>query len=58
MARVGDLIPYCEHHGLSLITVADLIEYRRRHEKLVERPRLCGSRLRMANSLRLPSARR
>jgi 3,4-dihydroxy 2-butanone 4-phosphate synthase/GTP cyclohydrolase II len=37
MARVGDLIPYCERHGLKLITVADLIEYRRRHEKLVER---------------------
>src|SRR6201990_1907989 len=37
MARVGDLIPYCERHGLKLITVADLIEYRRRHEQLVER---------------------
>ncbi len=37
MARVPDLVPYCEEHGLRLITVADLIEYRRRHEKLVER---------------------
>src|SRR5213078_5327994 len=37
MARVADLIPYCEEHGLTMITVADLIEYRRRHEKLVER---------------------
>jgi 3,4-dihydroxy 2-butanone 4-phosphate synthase / GTP cyclohydrolase II len=37
MARVPDLIPYCEEHGLKIITVADLIEYRRRHEKLVER---------------------
>ena len=37
MARVPDLIPYCAEHGLKLITVADLIEYRRRHEKLVER---------------------
>ena len=37
MARVPDLIPYCERHGLKLITVADLIEYRRRHEELVER---------------------
>jgi 3,4-dihydroxy 2-butanone 4-phosphate synthase/GTP cyclohydrolase II len=37
MARVPDLIPYCERHGLRLVTVADLIEYRRRHEKLVER---------------------
>ena len=31
MARVPDLIPYCERHGLKMITVADLIEYRRRH---------------------------
>jgi 3,4-dihydroxy 2-butanone 4-phosphate synthase / GTP cyclohydrolase II len=37
MARVPDLVPYCERHGLKLVTVADLIEYRRRHEKLVER---------------------
>jgi 3,4-dihydroxy 2-butanone 4-phosphate synthase/GTP cyclohydrolase II len=37
MARVPDLVPYCERHGLKMITVADLIEYRRRTEKLVER---------------------
>jgi 3,4-dihydroxy 2-butanone 4-phosphate synthase/GTP cyclohydrolase II len=37
MARVDDLVPYCERHGLKMITVADLVEYRRRHEKLVER---------------------
>ena len=37
MARVPDLIPYCERHGIKLVTVADLIEYRRRHEELVER---------------------
>ena len=37
MARVPDLIPYCERHGLKMITVADLVEYRRRHEKLIER---------------------
>jgi 3,4-dihydroxy 2-butanone 4-phosphate synthase/GTP cyclohydrolase II len=37
MARVKDLIPYCEKHGLKMITVADLVEYRRRTEKLVER---------------------
>src|SRR5262245_9851600 len=37
MARVPDLIPYCERHGLTMVTVADLVEYRRRHEKLVER---------------------
>ena len=37
MARVPDLVPYCERHGLRMITVAELIEYRRRTEKLVER---------------------
>ena len=37
MARVPDLLPYCESHGIKLIAVEDLIEYRRRTEKLVER---------------------
>ena len=37
MARVPDLVGYCEQHGIKLITVADLIEYRRRNEKLIER---------------------
>jgi 3,4-dihydroxy 2-butanone 4-phosphate synthase / GTP cyclohydrolase II len=46
MARVPDLIPYCEEHGIKMITVADLIEYRRRTEKLVER----------TTSVRLPTA--
>ena len=37
MARVPDLASYCERHGLKMVTVADLIAYRRRTEKLVER---------------------
>jgi 3,4-dihydroxy 2-butanone 4-phosphate synthase / GTP cyclohydrolase II len=37
MARVGDLVGYCARHNLKMITVADLIAYRRRHDKLVER---------------------
>ncbi|MGH3066585.1 MAG: bifunctional 3,4-dihydroxy-2-butanone-4-phosphate synthase/GTP cyclohydrolase II [Gaiellaceae bacterium] len=37
MARVTDLTTFCERHELRMITVADLIEYRRRTEKLVER---------------------
>ena len=37
MARVGDLQAYCFKHGLRMITIADLIAYRRRHDKLVER---------------------
>jgi 3,4-dihydroxy 2-butanone 4-phosphate synthase/GTP cyclohydrolase II len=46
MARVPDLVPYCGEHGIKLLTVADLIEYRRRNEKLVER----------TTSVRLPTA--
>ena len=37
MARVPDLVDYCARHELKMITVEDLIEYRRRTEKLVER---------------------
>jgi 3,4-dihydroxy 2-butanone 4-phosphate synthase/GTP cyclohydrolase II len=37
MARVPDLVEFCARHGLKLVAVSDLIEYRRRHEKLVER---------------------
>src|SRR5512133_970406 len=37
MARVPDLVPYARRHGLKIITVADLIKYRRRTEKLVRR---------------------
>jgi 3,4-dihydroxy 2-butanone 4-phosphate synthase/GTP cyclohydrolase II len=37
MARVPDLMSFCEHHGLKMVTVAALIEYRRQNEKLVER---------------------
>jgi 3,4-dihydroxy 2-butanone 4-phosphate synthase / GTP cyclohydrolase II len=37
MARVPDLTRFCARHGLRMITVAQLVEYRRRHERLVER---------------------
>jgi 3,4-dihydroxy 2-butanone 4-phosphate synthase / GTP cyclohydrolase II len=37
MARAEDLAAYCHKHGLKLITIADLIAYRRRNDKLVER---------------------
>ncbi len=37
MARVPDLASYCERHGLKMITIADLIAYRRRNDRLVER---------------------
>ncbi len=37
MARVDDLARFKDEHGIKIITVADLIEYRRRTEQLVER---------------------
>lgn len=37
MARVPDLIEYKKKFGLKLITIADLIEYRRQSETLVEK---------------------
>ncbi len=37
MARVPDLVEFCASHGLKLCSVSDLIEYRRRTERLVER---------------------
>jgi 3,4-dihydroxy 2-butanone 4-phosphate synthase/GTP cyclohydrolase II len=37
MARVPDLRSFCARHGLKMVTVADLVAYRRRHEKLIER---------------------
>ena len=58
MARVPDLVAYCERHGLKMVTVADLIEYRRRHEKLVERVVVGAAADRAtASSRRSPTAR-
>jgi 3,4-dihydroxy 2-butanone 4-phosphate synthase/GTP cyclohydrolase II len=37
VARLGDLEDFADEHGLLLGTIADLIAYRRRREKLVER---------------------
>ena len=37
MMRLSDLEDFAERHGLHIITIADLIRYRRRHEKLVRR---------------------
>ncbi len=37
MARMPDLVAFAQHHGLKLGTIADLIAYRRRTEKLVRR---------------------
>ncbi len=37
MARAHDLSAYCRRHRLKMITIADLIAYRRRKDKLVDR---------------------
>jgi 3,4-dihydroxy 2-butanone 4-phosphate synthase/GTP cyclohydrolase II len=37
MARLPDLRAYCAKHGFTMCSIADLIEYRRRTEKLVRR---------------------
>ena len=37
MARRDDLIAFAQFHGLKIATIADLIAYRRRHDRIVER---------------------
>jgi 3,4-dihydroxy 2-butanone 4-phosphate synthase/GTP cyclohydrolase II len=37
MARRNDLIAFAQRHGLKIGTIADLIAYRRRHDRIVER---------------------
>jgi 3,4-dihydroxy 2-butanone 4-phosphate synthase/GTP cyclohydrolase II len=37
MARVPDLVKFCDLHGLKMLTVADLIRYRLQHERYIHR---------------------
>ena len=37
MARLPDLIKFSEQHNIKIGTIADLIEYRRKNEKLIEK---------------------
>jgi 3,4-dihydroxy 2-butanone 4-phosphate synthase/GTP cyclohydrolase II len=37
MARSHDLFAYCRKYGFKMVTIADLIAYRRRNEKLIQR---------------------
>ncbi len=37
MARMPDLVVFARQHGLKIVTIADLIQYRLRNEKLVRR---------------------
>ncbi len=37
MARRPELIAFAQHHGLKIATIADLIAYRLRHDRVIER---------------------
>ena len=37
MARVPDLIAFCQTHGLKMVTTAELIRYRMQHERYIHR---------------------
>ena len=37
MARLGDVARFASEHGLKMMSIADLIAYRRRHDRLVEK---------------------
>ena len=37
MARRDDLVAFCQHHGLKMGTIADLVAYRLKTESLIER---------------------
>ncbi len=37
MARLPELERFAQHHGLKLCTIADLVEYRQRREKVIQR---------------------
>jgi len=47
MARMPDLVGFGREHGLKIITIADLIQYRLRNEKLVR----CASRARIPTAV-------
>ncbi len=37
MARMADLLPFAQRHGLKIGTISDLIAYRRKHESIVRK---------------------
>ena len=54
MARLPDLVAFAQRHGLKIGTIADLIAYRRRNDRLVERD--VATTLRQPLRRRLPAA--
>ncbi len=37
MARLPDLVQFAQHHGLKVATIADLIAFRRKNDRIIER---------------------
>jgi len=37
MARLPDLVKFAQHHGLKIGTISDLISYRLKHDRIIER---------------------
>ena len=50
MARMPDLVEFAEKHGLRILSIADLIQYRLEHEQMIEK--------RLEGDLQLPSGKR
>src|SRR5512146_816748 len=53
MARRADLIAFAQRHGLKIGTIADLIAYRRRHDRIVERALECDFESRWGGKFRM-----
>jgi 3,4-dihydroxy 2-butanone 4-phosphate synthase/GTP cyclohydrolase II len=53
MARRDDLIAFAQRHGLKIGTIADLIAYRRRHDRIVERALECDFESRWGGNFRM-----
>jgi len=53
MARMPDLVPFAQYHGLRIGTIADLIAYRRRTETLIERRLETAFRSRFGGDFRM-----
>ncbi len=53
MARRDDLIAFAQRHGLKIGTIADLIAYRRRHDRIVERAVEAGFDSRFGDGFRM-----
>jgi len=42
MARMPQLVDFAQAHGLKIVTIADVIAYRRKHERLIKRVAECA----------------